>query len=187
VTKSKNCQWINFGKNHGKNLTVKLFFEIVHRFLLANITNFSYSFGKLIQSNTEDKSIKNTKFIGSILAFAILITIGLACSNYGEKLTFNGGEVYYTKNATEADAKKLGEFLVKDGYFDGKTKTIQLDKSGSTYQVRMVILKEYQNDQKTIDSMKEYAGQISKEVFGNAATEIHLCDDELKTVQVAKP
>jgi hypothetical protein len=155
--------------------------------LLANLNNIGYSFAKSFNQKTEDKFIKNTKFIGAIMAFAILITIGLACSNYGEKLTFNGGEVYYTKNANEADAKKLGEFLVKDGYFDGKTKTVQLDKSGSTYQVRMVILKEYQTDQKTIDSMKEYAGQISKEVFGNAATEIHLCDDELKTVQVAKP
>lgn len=117
----------------------------------------------------------------------ILLAVGLACSNYGTKLEFNGGEVYYTKNSNEADAKKLGDYLVKEGFFDGKPKTVQLDKSGSTYQVRMVIQKEKQNDQATSDSLKEFSTQISKDVFGNAATEIHICDEELKTIKVVKP
>ena len=116
-----------------------------------------------------------------------MLAIGLACKGYGTKLEFNGGEVYYTENSTEADAKKLGEYLVKEGYFDGKPKTVQLDKSGSTNQVRLVIQKEFQNDQKTADSMKEFAGQISTGAFGGAATEIHICDEELKTVKVVKP
>ena len=111
----------------------------------------------------------------------------MACSNYGEKLEFNGGEMYYTKNTTEADAKKLGDYLVKEGYFDGKPKTVQLDKSGSTYQVKMVIQKESQTDPKILEALKTFAGQISSEVFANAATEIHVCDDSLKTVQVIKP
>ncbi len=120
------------------------------------------------------------------MAIAILLAIGLACKGYGTKLEFNGGEVYYTENANEADAKKLGDYLVKDGYFDGKPKTVQLDKSGSTYQVRLVIQKEFQNDQKTADGLKELFGQISKDVFGGAATEIHMCDEELKTVKVVR-
>jgi hypothetical protein len=95
--------------------------------------------------------------------------------------------MYYTKNATEADAKKLGDYLVKEGYFDGKPKTVQLDKSGSTYQVRMVIQKESQTDPKILEALKTFAGQISSEVFANVATEIHICDDSLKTVQVIKP
>ena len=118
---------------------------------------------------------------------AILLASGLACNSYGEKLEFNGGDVYYTKNSNEADAKKLGEYLVKEGFFDGKPKTVQLDKSGSTYQVRLVIQKEKQNDQATADNLKEFAGQISKDVFGNAATEVHICDEELKTIKVVKP
>lgn len=122
------------------------------------------------------------------MAIAILIAIGLACKGFGTKLEYNGGELYYTENANEADAKKLGEYLAKDNlFFDGKPKTVQLDKSGSTYQVRMVIQKEFQNDQKTADSFKEFAGQLSKNVFGGAATEIHICDDQLKTIKVVKP
>jgi hypothetical protein len=122
-----------------------------------------------------------------ILAATVLLAVGLACSNYGTKLDYNGGELYYTKNVTETEAKKLGDNLVKIKYFDGKAVTVQLDKSGSTYQVRFVVLKDKQNDETIINSFKILAGSFSEEVFDKAPTEVHICDDELKTVKVVKP
>ena len=131
--------------------------------------------------------MKNKSVINGIFAIAILMCVGLACSNYGTKLDFNGGEVYYTNNVTETEARKLGDYLVKEEFFDGKPKTVQLDKSGSTYQFRMVVQKEKQNDPNTVELMKAFAGQISSDVFGNAPTELHICDESLKTVSVVKP
>jgi hypothetical protein len=131
--------------------------------------------------------MKHKTYLSGMLAVAMLLFAGLACSNYGTKLDFNGGEVYYTDKVTEAEAKKLGEYLVKEEFFDGKPKTVQLDKAGSTYQFRMVVQKEKQNDEGTIELMKTFAGQISADVFNDAPTELHICDESLKTVRVVKP
>ena len=131
--------------------------------------------------------MKNKTSISGIVAVAILLFVGLACNQYGTKLEFNGGELYYTTNVTEAETKKLGEFLVKEGFFDGVKKTVQLDKSGSTYQFRMVVQKEKQNDPGTLEVMKTFAKEVSAGVFNNAPTELHVCDDSLKTLHIAKP
>ena len=125
--------------------------------------------------------------LNSIFAIAAVLMIGLACNQYGTKLEYNGGEVYYTDNVTEADAKKLGEFLVKEGFFDGKPKTVQLEKAGSTYQFRMVVQPEKQNDEATAELMKTFASELSENVFNKAPVEMHICDETLKTVKVVKP
>lgn len=130
--------------------------------------------------------MKNKNLIGGVLAVAVILFIGLACNQYGTKLEFNGGELYYTDKVSEQEAKKLGEYLVKQEFFDGREKTVQLDKSGSTYQFRMVVQKEKQNDEATKEMMKTFAGQLSDDVFGGAATEVHMCDEQLKTLHVAK-
>jgi hypothetical protein len=131
--------------------------------------------------------MKKKNIITTILALTVLLAVGLACSTYGTKLEFNNGELYYTDNVTEADAKKLGEYLVKSSFFDGKKLTVQLDKSGSTYQFRMVVVPEKQNDEATAILLKTFAETISEEVFNDAPTELHICDNELKTVRVLKP
>lgn len=131
--------------------------------------------------------MKKKNFITTILVLTVLMAVGLACSTYGTKLDFNGGELYYTDNVTEADANKLGEYLVKSGFFDGRKITVQLDKSGATYQFRMVVVPEKQNDEATMILMKAFAGEISGDVFNDAPTELHICDDQLKTLRVLKP
>src|SRR5215204_5433452 len=109
---------------------------------------------------------KNT--ITTALVLTVLLTIGLACSSYGTKLDFNNGELYYTDKVTETDAKKLGDYLVKSGFFNGKKITVQLDKAGATYQFRMVVLPEKQTDETTLELMKSFAGEISEDVFSGA-------------------
>lgn len=131
--------------------------------------------------------MKKQNIFGGVMVLAILLAFGLACNQYGEKLEFNGGELYYTKNVTEAEAKKLGEYLVKEGFYDGKMKTVQLDKEGGTYQFRMVVIEEKRNDESTLEIFKTFASQISKDVFADAPVEIHVCDENLKTLKVIKP
>jgi hypothetical protein len=131
--------------------------------------------------------MKKKNFITAALVLTVLLAVGLACSNYGTKLDFNNGELYYTDNVTEADARKLGEYLVKTGFFNGRKITVQLDKAGVTYQFRMVVQPEKQNDEPTAVLMKAFAGEISEDVFNDAPTELHICDDQLKTLRVLKP
>jgi hypothetical protein len=131
--------------------------------------------------------MRNKTYLGGILAIALLMVVGLACKGNGTKLEFNGGELYYTDNVTESEAKKLGEYLVKEGFYDGKPKSVQLDKEGSNYQFRMVVQKEKQNDPQTLDMMKTFGKELSADVFNNAPVEMHVCDETLKTLSVVKP
>jgi preprotein translocase subunit SecF len=131
--------------------------------------------------------MKKQNIFGGVMVLAILLAFGLACNQYGEKLEFNGGELYHTENVTEAEAKKLGEYLVKEQFFDGKEKTVQLDKQGGTYQFKMVVIEDKRNDDSTLELFKTFASQISADVFDNAPTELHVCNEKLETLKVVKP
>ncbi|HEY0461483.1 MAG TPA: hypothetical protein VGC97_20270 [Pyrinomonadaceae bacterium] len=131
--------------------------------------------------------MKKKNFITTALVLTVLLAVGLACTGHGTKLEFNGGELYYTDNVTETEAKKLGDYLVEAGFFSGKKITVQLDKPGSIYQFKMVVVPEKQKDEATAELMKSFAGELSENVFDNAPTEAHICDEQLKTIKVLKP
>lgn len=124
-----------------------------------------------------------------------LLLVGIAvtaftfsgCNNYGTKLMFNGGELFYTSKVTKDEANALGNYLVKGGFFDGVRKSVQLDKRDNVYLFRMVMKPEFVNDQKYIDLMKVFSKELSDEVFNKAAVEMHMCDDKLKTIKVVNP
>lgn len=108
----------------------------------------------------------------------------LGCSSKGTKLEYNGSELYYTKNVTEAEAKKLGDFLVKGEFFGDNKGTVQLDKSGETYQFRIVVREGLDKDEKYLAVVPSFANELSKNVFNGSKVEIHLCDSQLTTLRV---
>jgi hypothetical protein len=118
---------------------------------------------------------------------AVVATIS-GCDTFGTKLTFKKGELYYTQNVDEAQARKLGGFLVEKKYFtDDKAVTVQLDRQDGTFQVRMVVIDDYKS--KTGVYPKSYrimAALISQEVFDGRPVEIHLTDDRLRTREVVQ-
>lgn len=128
-----------------------------------------------------------TSLFRSTTLLLALVTTGLiaGCENYGTKLTFAKGEVYYTENVNEREAQRLGNFLLAQNYFDDvREKTVQVTKSGDTYKVRMVI------NQDSMKAHPEYEGMlapltgvISRDVFSGAPTDIELCDASLTTIK----
>ena len=48
----------------------------------------------------------------------------------------------------------------------------------------MVIIKEKQADAAYLEILKTFASEISENVFNKAKTEIHVCDEGLKTIRV---
>src|SRR2546421_7095270 len=78
-----------------------------------------------------------------LLCVFVLLPLAITgCNGYGKELKFKKGQLFYTSKVTKDEADKLGNYLVKEGFFtDMKEITVQLNKSGSTYEFRMVVLK----------------------------------------------
>jgi hypothetical protein len=126
----------------------------------------------------------------SILIFTMLFSVMLSsCSgeDYGTKINFGeNNELYYTENVTLEESQALGDYLVKGEFFaaDDNKRTVQLNKTGSTYEFRMVVKEGLDKDQATIDVMETVAADLSANVFNDEVVDVHLCDDTLKTLRV---
>ena len=122
------------------------------------------------------------------LLFLLLVTIFTGCSNYGTLLEFNDNELYYTPSVSEREAYRLGEYLVDGGFFNSNSSLrVQLDKTGNTYNFRMVIKKGIEKDEEKIEIMKILAMELSENVFNGFNVDIHLCDENLSTIRVVVP
>jgi hypothetical protein len=118
------------------------------------------------------------------LAILAAAFVGVGCGGYGTRLTFNGGEVYYTNAVSKAEAEKLGNVLVREQFFDATPKTVQLDRDGDTYLFRMVIKPGADTDPQFEAAAKQMRTELSQMVFDNKPVVLHLCDENLKTLRV---
>lgn len=130
--------------------------------------------------------MKNTNIISGIFVLAVMLSLVLGC-NYTQKLEINGGELFYTTNVTKNEAQTLAYYLVEANFFDGKRKSVQLDKPGSTYQFRMVVKPELQNNKSYHKLGKLFAEELSANVFNDEPVEIHICDENFKTIHIVTP
>ena len=102
-------------------------------------------------------------------------------------MTFGAGEVYYTSNVTEDEARKLGDYLLKNRFFNHQDqRSIQLDRAGRTYLFRVVVQKGKDQD-RTFDRIAEtFAKILSREVFRGEPVDTHVCDERLRTLRVIR-
>lgn len=128
--------------------------------------------------------LRTTILAGMLLA----VTALTGCDTYGTKLQFKDGELYYTDQVTEAEADKLGEFLVKNGYFkDGKQVSVQLTRENHVYQVRLVVIDDYKSNKDVYPkAFQRMAASIAVDVFDGKPVEIHLTNNRLETHEVVK-
>lgn len=126
--------------------------------------------------------LRMTMLAGLLLSVALISGCG-----YGKKLEFNGGELYYTDNVNEESATRLGNYLVEKKFFDGKKKSVQLDKQDGVIQFRMVVIEDYKSRKEFSPVIFQVmALQLSESVFDGQPVEVHLCDNKLKTLEVVK-
>ncbi|HEX8844659.1 MAG TPA: hypothetical protein VF791_08455 [Pyrinomonadaceae bacterium] len=123
-----------------------------------------------------------TLFLIFVVAASLL---SASCSSYGTKLEYKKGKLYYTSNVTEADARKLGDYLDKGGFFsETEERALQLDKAGDTYQMRVSVKEGVDKDPKYEKPFAQIASAVSKNVFGGAKVEVHFTDQYFKTLKV---
>lgn len=117
-----------------------------------------------------------------ILLLAVLAITFFACSNYGDKVVYDGTEVYYKDPALKGKAEATGEFLQEIQFTDGTTKSIQVTKD-SVYNFRMVAIPEKVNDPEMEVSFQALGMLLSNDVFDGEAINFQLCDEVFKTVR----
>jgi hypothetical protein len=118
------------------------------------------------------------------LVLMILVAVVAGCNEYGEKITIDNTDIYYLEPVSRQDAERLGKFLVAEEFIDGNPKTVQVRRQQGTYQFRMVIKEGLQADQGILHHAAVFCNQLSRQVFGGATVEIHLCDNQLETLRV---
>lgn len=114
------------------------------------------------------------------LLIAVLCIAFVSCSNYGEKVTYEGTEVYYTEGVSKQKADAVGAYLVDMGFADGGAKSVQLTKD-SIYNFRMVTQEKYHEDTSMDINFQALGLLLSTEVFNNEAINFVLCNELLET------
>jgi hypothetical protein len=110
----------------------------------------------VITRHLQGLDIDASRYSGAVVSVVWAIGISLACAvlifgvaflvalsgqrDIGERLTFNeADEVFYTDQATEADARDLGEILTSCGYFGWEGATAVVSRSGAEYTICFVV------------------------------------------------
>lgn len=120
------------------------------------------------------------------LFFAIAVLLFTACNNYGEKLNFNGTEVYYKDGVTKEQAKKLGIYLQAEGFTDGNRKSVQLINNENTGNLtfRMVTSKGSAYNKQNEIMFENFTRNLTKEF--NMPVDFQLCDESFETLRTFK-
>lgn len=114
-----------------------------------------------------------------LLSILAVITIFAACKSYGDKYLVNEkSEIYYKDGMNADDAKRLGDFLVKNGYFDSTTnRSVQLAKTKDTINIKFVVDKTKIAEETGADALFMIMGAaIKSEVFASKPLKIVLAD-----------
>ncbi len=121
------------------------------------------------------------KLVNGFMILFLAISL-FSCDNYGKKLEFNAGEVYYTSGIKESEAKRLGIFLVNEGFFDGVPKSVQVNKKENIYEVKFIIQTKFAVDSDLLTEFKRFTYTLSVNVFEGIDVEIDLCDESFDKV-----
>jgi hypothetical protein len=127
-----------------------------------------------------------------LVGIGVVVALGLAAfysfadrAGLGTKLRFGKGELYYKAPVTEAEAQKLGRLLQEEGFLTTeKETTVQVQKTGSAFQVRCVVVPTALDNRLVEVGFRELGVRIKEEVFNKQPVEIHFCDELLLTKRV---
>lgn len=136
-----------------------------------------------------DEALKRNRRIGIALIVAFIVVelvkaTLLSSAEMGNKVVFNNGELYYSSSVSETHVNQLGNYLIRAGIFGGDQVSAKLDKKGSTYQVRLIVREGVVMNPRVLTGMQHLASGISRQVFGGAQVEVHLCNSQFETLRV---
>lgn len=123
----------------------------------------------------------------STIAIFLVLAISSGCSTvskrmfYGDKKQFKGLELYYSGDISESQVNALGAFLIRTKFAKDSQSSARISKVGGVYVFQMPI-KPGMNYMQHEFLFRDYAKQMSEDVFGNQPVSIHACDEYLNTL-----
>ena len=120
----------------------------------------------------------------TIMFLISLLPILQGCTDYGKMKTYNGVDLYHKAPVTDAEAERLGIYLIGAKFADSTEKSVQITRVGPVYQFRFVIKEANQNDTALFKYFKVFSAELSNEVFNGAPVDIHICDNHFKTIRI---
>jgi uncharacterized RDD family membrane protein YckC len=101
------------------------------------------------------------------------------------RLAFGKGEIYYDADLiAKAEAQRVGDYLVSDGYFpEDSGKTVYFDRRQDTYRLRLVVNPAVLTDSIALMFAK-IGSDASRAALGGAPLEVTLCDNSFTSVKV---
>jgi hypothetical protein len=131
------------------------------------------------------------KVIGATLAGAAALVGGLYAlgASDSNRLAFQRGELYYDDAVTEAEARRVGEYLVQQQIFsDQRDASVQLDRDQGLYRLRFVVNPTLVDGTLAEIEFGLMAHDIARDILGGQPIEVELCDEHLtplKTVPLS--
>lgn len=118
------------------------------------------------------------------LLFILALILLVSCDNYGEKLTFNGTDVFYKGGVTKEQATQLGNYLITNKFTNGNEKSVQFVKETKTNHLtfRMVVDESVLNDPSYDYVFESFSRNLSKEF--NRPVDFNICDNTFNTLKV---
>lgn len=98
-----------------------------------------------------------------------------------------GSPLRWSAPVTEAEAVRLGRYLETQGPERNAAYGLEIRRSGATYEYRMAVKTGLDKDETYVRLVKQFARQLSRDVFGGQPVDIHLCDESMKTIRVVVP
>jgi len=118
-----------------------------------------------------------------ILYITLLTVLFSSCSNLGDRIDFEGDEVYYKEPITELDATSIGQFLKDYKYFTGSGFTVQVVKK-DLITVNFATVEGIENDEEVIVGYYFLLVDMSNAVMDGKPIDIALCDEKLQVKKV---
>lgn len=114
--------------------------------------------------------------LGSLLGVFLLLD-----STFRPVVTFGNDEVYYTGDATEADARRLADVLREIEFFGADGASVQIESSSGQYTVSFMLVDDAWDDAETVDAFRGIGHLLAESGF-STPLKINL-SDQYFTVQ----
>jgi len=108
---------------------------------------------------------------GAIFGMAILVEPSI-----GTLVEFGNDEVYYSGEATEADARKLAGVLQDTEFFGSGGATVTIEASSARYTISFILVNDAWKDVEVVDAFRAIGGFLVESEFPSPVV-IQLCDD----------